>query len=99
MRYFLVKYVKTPQGQMDEIVGVSKRIKTNDLQTSSVILDFRTQQVVLASLDGTTIPRDWWKIRDFYHQHYGRMIEDLEAFHGLKIVRESASPDKDPESE
>jgi hypothetical protein len=99
MRYFITKYVKTPRGQMDEIVGVAKRIKRNDLQTASVILDFKTQQVILASLDGTTIPRDWWKIRDFYHQHYKQMIEDLEAFHGLKVVRESTDPDKDPGSE
>lgn len=99
MRYLIVKYVKTPRGQMDEVVSVAKKIKTTDLQTSSVILDFKSQQVILASLNGATIPRDWWKIRDFYHQHYKQMIEDLEAFNGLKIVQASTGPDKDPGSE
>lgn len=93
MRYFLVRYLKKPNGQMDEEVSVRKSLRTKDLQSSSVILDFKTQQVVVSSLDGKTVPKDWWKIRDFYHQHYPKMIEDLEAFHGLKIV--DATPDKD----
>ena len=100
MRYFIVKYIKKPNGQLDEIVGVSKKLKTRDIQTSSVILDFQTQRVLQSTLDGKTVPKDWWKIRDFYHQHYTRMIEDLEAFHGLKVVRdeEAPNPDTAPES-
>jgi hypothetical protein len=101
MRYFIVKYIKKPNGQMDEIVGVSKKLKTRDLQSSSVILDFQTQTVLLSTLDGKTVPKDWWKIRDFYHQHYKRMIEDLEAFHGLKVVEDTEeikSPDTEKES-
>jgi hypothetical protein len=99
MRYFIVKYIKRPNGQMDELVSVSKKIRTKDLQTSSVILDFLTQQVVLSSLDGVTVPKDWWKIRDFYHRHYKQMIEDLEAFHGLKVVEDTTSPDTEKESQ
>jgi hypothetical protein len=64
---------------MDEIVSVSKKIKLSDSQSCSVILDFKTQQVVQASMDGVTVPKDWNRIRDFYHQHYARLIEDLEA--------------------
>jgi len=96
MRYFIVKYIKKPNGQMDELVSVSRRLKNADLQTSAVILDFQTQQVVLSSLNGVTVPRDWWRIRDFYHGHYAKMIQDLEAFHGLKIV-ETAATDTAPE--
>lgn len=98
MRYFLVRYLRRPNGQMDEEVSVRKSLRTKDLQSSSVILDFKNQQVVVASLEGKTVPKDWWKIRDFYHQHYPKMIEDLEAFHGLKIVEQSSSPDTDPVS-
>ena len=99
MRYFIVKYIKTPKGQMDEVVSVSKKLKINDYQTASVVLDFHTQRVLLSSLNGVTVPKDWWKIRDFYHRHYTRMIEDLEAFHGLKVVEEpSATPDTEPGS-
>ena len=91
MRYFLVKYSKKPTGQMDEVVSVSKKIKLRDSQSSSVILDFKTRQVVQASMDGVTVPKDWNRIRDFYHQHYARLIEDLEAVY-LIIT------DKDPVS-
>ena len=86
---------------MDEVVGVSKKLKTRDLQSASVVLDFETQRVLMSTLDGKTVPKDWWKIRDFYHQHYKRMIEDLEAFYGLKIVEdlpETISPDTEKES-
>jgi hypothetical protein len=79
MRYFLVKYSKKPTGQMDEVVSVSKKIKLRDSQSSAVILDFKTRQVIQASMDGVTVPKDWSRIRDFYHQHYARLIEDLEA--------------------
>jgi hypothetical protein len=79
MRYFLVKYSRKPTGQMDEIVSVSKRLRTKDYQLSAVILDFQSRQVIQASMDGVTVPKDWNRIRDFYHQHYARLIEDLEA--------------------
>lgn len=81
---------------------MAKRLKLKDYQISSVILDFKTQQVVMATMDGVTIPKDWWKIRDFYHQHYKTLIEDLEAFYGLKVVEvtedPAANPDTAPES-
>jgi hypothetical protein len=100
MRYFIVKYIRKPNGKLDESVSASKKLKTRDIQTSAVILDFQTQQVLQSTLDGVTVPKDWWKIRDFYHQHYKKMIEDLEAFHGLKIVenKPDASPDTAPVS-
>ena len=97
MRYFIVKYIRKPNGKLDESVSASKKLKTRDIQTSAVILDFQTQQVLQSTLDGVTVPKDWWKIRDFYHQHYKKMIEDLEAFHGLKIVEApTVSPDTEP---
>jgi len=75
---------------MDEIVSVSKRLRTKDYQTSAVILDFQSRSVIQASMDGVTVPKDWNRIRDFYHQHYARLIEDLEAVHPIT--------DKDPGS-
>jgi hypothetical protein len=106
MRYFIVNYLRVMvrkgqkmQEQMDEVVSVRRNLRLKDQQTAAVILDFRKQQVVQASMDGVTVPRDWWRIRDFYHQHYARIIEDLEAANGLKIVDTSQStPDKDPVS-
>ena len=96
MRYFIVKYIRKPNGKLDEVVAASKKLKTRDIQSAAVILDFQTQRVLQSTLDGVTVPKDWWKIRDFYHQHYKQMIEDLEAFHGLKIVENTPNPDTTP---
>jgi hypothetical protein len=75
---------------MDEQVEASKRLRNKDVQTAAVILDFQTQRVLQSTLEGRTVPKDWWRIRDFYHQHYKAMIEDLEAFNGLKIIENPA---------
>ncbi len=104
MRYFIVHYRRVMAGvgsrrqeQMDEVVEVKRNLRRNDQQIAAVILDFRKQLVLQASLDGKTVPRDWWKIRDFYHQHYPDIIQRLEAANGLKIVKEPpANPDTDP---
>jgi len=78
MRYLIINYYRKPTGQMDEVISVSKRIKIRDLQSAAVILDFQSKSVIKSSLDGIVIPKDWQRIRDFYHQHYTKVIEDLE---------------------
>jgi hypothetical protein len=30
-------------------------------------------------MDGVVVPKDWQRIRDFYHQHYKQIIQDLEG--------------------
>lgn len=88
MRYLIINYYKRPNGQMDEVVTVSKRTKLRDIQSASVILDFATQAVVKCSLDGTVVPKDWDRIRGFYSQHYKNIIDDLEKINA-KAVEES----------
>lgn len=92
MRYLIITYYKRPNGQMDEVVGISKNLKNKDIAQASVILDFRQSQVVKCSLDGTIVPKDWNKIRDFYHQHYDGIIEELEEMNGKAV----AQPQNDP---
>jgi len=84
MRYLIIDYYRRPNGQMDEVVSVAKRTRNRDLQTAAVILDFRNRIVVKCSLDGTVVPKDWQRIRDFYHQHYARIIDDLELHNDEK---------------
>ena len=81
MRYFIVRYLKKPSGQMDELVAVSKKIKLSDAASAAVILDFKSRRVEKAHLDGTTLPRDFTRIRNIYAQHYSGIIQDLEAIH------------------
>jgi len=81
MRYLIINYYRRPNGQMDEVVSIAKRTKPRDIQSAAVILDFETQTVVKCSMDGVVVPKDWQRIRDFYHQHYSQVIEDLEKRH------------------
>ena len=81
MRYMIINYYRKPSGQMDEVVAVAKRIRSRDIQSAAVILDFETRTVVKCSMDGVVVPKDWQRIRDFYHQHYSQVIEDLEKRH------------------
>ena len=69
---------------MDEVVSIARRIRTRDLQSAAVILDFKTRTVVKCSMDGVVVPKDWQRIRDFYHQHYSQVIDDLEKRHSEK---------------
>jgi hypothetical protein len=77
----IINYYRKPSGQMDEVVAVAKRIRSRDIQSAAVILDFETRTVVKCSMDGVVVPKDWQRIRDFYHQHYSQVIEDLEKRH------------------
>jgi hypothetical protein len=77
MRYLILTYYKKANGQIDEVMAVSKNIKRRDLQTANVILDFRDQKIVLASVGGDQIPKDWERIVAYYYQHYAHIIERL----------------------
>ena len=81
MRYLIINYYRRPNGQMDEVVAVAKHTKMRDIQSAAVILDFQTRTVVKCSMDGVVVPKDWQRIRDFYHQHYSQVIQDLEKRH------------------
>ena len=87
MRYLLITYYRKPTGQIDEITALSRNLKKRDLQTCSVILDFKTLSVVKCSLDGTVVPRDWDRIVAYYYQYYENIIERLLKENGYEIVK------------
>lgn len=87
MRYLLLTYVTKPNGKIDEQMEVSRRVKTSDLQTANVILDFKKLEVVKASMGGTVVPRDWDRIVGYYHQYYASTIERLLKENGYEIVK------------
>lgn len=91
MRYLLLTYYKKPDGRVDEAMSVSKRVKTTDLQTANVILDFKKLEVVKASMGGTQVPRDWDRIIGYYYQHYASTIERLLKENGYEIVKPEES--------
>jgi hypothetical protein len=96
MRYLLITYVTRPKGNIDEVMSVSTRVKTRDLQTCSVILDFKRLEVIKASMNGVTIPKDFNRIVEYYYQYYQNTIDRLFAENGLEVVKpESLEKSKD----
>ena len=77
MRYLILTYYKKPNGQTDEVMTVATRLKNSDIQTASVILDFKTLQVEKCSMNGVQVPRVWDTVVSYYYQHYANVIERL----------------------
>ena len=77
MRYLLLTYYTKASGQIDEVMTVTNKIKTRDWQTANVILDFKEQKVLAASVKGMTATRDWDTIVGYYYKHYTHTIERL----------------------
>ena len=98
MRYLLLTYCKKPNGQIDEITAVSRNLKKRDIQTCSVILDFRTLSVVKCSMDGTVVPRDWDRIVSYYNQYYQNIIERLFEENGYEIVKPEPEKEVQPQT-
>jgi hypothetical protein len=91
MRYFLISYYQKPNGQMDEVVAVTKTLKPRDQQTAAVVLDFKTQSVLQCSMIGTTVPKEWDRIISFYYQHYAATFDRLAKENGIEFKQESQS--------
>ena len=95
----IVSYYKKPTGQMDEVMTVSKRVRTRDLQSASVILDFKNLRVEKASLDGTVVDRDWNRIMNYYYQFYKSTIDRLLMENGYEIKQINPTETQDEKSD
>jgi len=100
MRYLIITYYRKANGQIDEATAVAKNLKMRDHQTASVILDFKKLQVIKASLNGASVPKDFNRIVEYYMQHYKSTIERLFKENGYEIDYKEKSPEEanDPAS-
>jgi hypothetical protein len=87
MRYLILTYYQKASGQIDEVMAVATRLKPRDHQTANVILDFKTLTVLKCSMSGVTVPRDFNRIVEYYHQHYESTISRLFRENGYEIVK------------
>ena len=87
MRYLILTYYRKADGQIDETMAVSKNLKTRDIQTANVILDFKDLKVLKCSMGSEQVPKDWDRIVGYYHQHYASTIERLFKENGYEIVK------------
>ena len=85
MRYLLLTYFYQANGKIDEGMTVSNSVRTKDWQTASVILDFKDQRVLKASLRENTIPKDWDRIISYYYPFYPAIMERLFTENGHPI--------------
>ena len=85
MRYLLITYYQKANGQIDETMAVAKNLKPRDIQTCSVVLDFKKLEVVKAHMNGVTVPKDFNKIVEYYIQHYENIIKRLFQEIGYEI--------------
>jgi hypothetical protein len=90
MRYLLLTYYHQASGKIDEGMTLSNNIRRKDSQTASVILDFKEQRVVKASIRDTSIPKDWDRIVSYYYPFYTAIMERLfkENGHDMPTAQE-----------
>lgn len=86
MRYLLISFLRKVGGQIDEMVSVSKRVRTSDMNTCNVILDFADQKVVKSVIEGKEHDGDFELMRDYYNKIYPNLISQLER--EAKITKE-----------
>lgn len=82
MRYLLVTYFRKPGGQIDEQVGMSKRIRTSDNQTCNVIVDYAERKVVKCVIEGKVVDTDFDKMNQYYSEVYPDLIDNLLKLNG-----------------
>jgi len=78
MRYFLVTYVRKPDGKIDEQIEISKNLKERDLTQCNIILDFKEKNVQKNVIQGQVMNLPWDTLIEYYKKVYPDHIEKLE---------------------
>lgn len=98
MRYLTITYYHRANGQVDEALAVHKSIGMREIQTASIILDFKNQQVTKATISGDSVPKDWETVVAYFYEHYKSTFERLFVENGHKLP-EIESPEEAEPSE
>jgi hypothetical protein len=78
MRYLLITFIRKPGGQIDELVSASKRVKTADINTCNIILDYAKRKVEKSVVEGKRVDMDFEKLNEYYRKVYPQLISQLE---------------------
>lgn len=78
MRYLLISFLRKMGGQIDEMVSVAKRLKTSDMNSCNVIIDFADKKVLKSVIEGKQHDADFDRLRDYYNRIYPKLVEQLE---------------------
>lgn len=83
MRYLLITFLRKPNGQIDEQVQLSKRVRTSDTQTANVIIDFASKVVNKCVIEGKVVDTNYERLVEYYRKIYPNLIEQLEREAGI----------------
>lgn len=78
MKYLFIQFLRKPNGQIDEQVSIGKKVKTTDIQTCNVILNYAEKKVEKCVIEGKVIDTDWDKMNNYYKKIYPNLITQLE---------------------
>lgn len=81
MRYLLITFLKRPNGQIDEQVGLSKKVKPEEQRMCNIIIDFQLKKVVKCVIDGKVVDTDYTRMVEYYKEFYPQIIEQLERIY------------------
>ena len=88
MRYLIISFLRRRGGQIDEMVSTAKRVRTSDMESANVILDFADNKVVKCLIEGKAHPTEFDKMRDYYNRVYPNLIQQLEREASITKDRE-----------
>ena len=88
MRYLLISFLRKRAGQIDEMVSVTKRVRTSDMENTNVVLDFAEKKVVKCLIEGKDHDTTFDKMRDYYNRVYPKLVEQLEREASITKDRE-----------
>lgn len=65
-------------GQIDEMVNVSKRVRTSDMNNANVILDFADKKIIKCVIEGKEHETTFEQMREYYYKVYPQLVDQLE---------------------
>lgn len=78
MRYLLISFLRKMGGQIDEMVNVSKRVRTSDMNNCNVILDFADKKIIKCVIEGREHETTFEQMREYYFKVYPQLVDQLE---------------------
>lgn len=70
--------MRKANGQIDEQVAVSKRVRQSDLQTCNVIIDYEKKKLDKCVIEGKVVDTNFEKMNEYYKKVYPTLIDQLE---------------------
>jgi hypothetical protein len=87
MRYLLITFYRKANGQIDEHVKAGKRVRTSDITSCNIIIDYGLQKVDKCIVEGNKLDRTFFQLNEYYKKVYPAMIAQLEK-EGPSLVRQ-----------